>query len=170
MTKCDIFNYFKARPQIIRLAVMMYVRYALSLRNVEDLLHERGIDISHETERVLVEPLWFVVCRRGPQEKGQPDARIFKLAVALGRGVREDQRREALSLAGCRSQRGSPGKLFHKAPGSQCSLEIPQQNHETPWSRTYLRHRQATFLRCGNEGHWQRGQTVNWSLAQQLGQ
>ena len=51
MTKCDIFNYFKARPQIIRLAVMIYVRYALSLRNVEDLLHERGIDISHETER-----------------------------------------------------------------------------------------------------------------------
>ena len=30
---------------------MIYVRYALSLRNVEDLLHERGIDISHETER-----------------------------------------------------------------------------------------------------------------------
>jgi putative transposase len=31
--------------------VMMYVRYALSLRNVGDLLAERGIDISHETVR-----------------------------------------------------------------------------------------------------------------------
>jgi putative transposase len=31
--------------------VMMYVRYTLSLRNVEDLLAERGIDISHETVR-----------------------------------------------------------------------------------------------------------------------
>ena len=30
---------------------MMYVRYPLSLRNVEDLLHERGIEISHETVR-----------------------------------------------------------------------------------------------------------------------
>ena len=30
---------------------MMYVRYPLSLRNVEDLLAERGIDISHETVR-----------------------------------------------------------------------------------------------------------------------
>ncbi len=30
---------------------MMYVRFPLSLRNVEDLLHERGIDISHETIR-----------------------------------------------------------------------------------------------------------------------
>jgi len=30
---------------------MLYVRFPLSLRNVEDLLHERGIDISHETVR-----------------------------------------------------------------------------------------------------------------------
>jgi len=30
---------------------MMYVRYPFSLRNVEDLLHERGIEISHETVR-----------------------------------------------------------------------------------------------------------------------
>ena len=36
----------------IRLVVMMYVRYPLSLRNVEDLLAERGIDISHETVSV----------------------------------------------------------------------------------------------------------------------
>ena len=35
----------------IRLAVMMYIRFPLSLRNVEDLLHERGIDVSHETVR-----------------------------------------------------------------------------------------------------------------------
>ena len=36
---------------MIRLAVMLYVRFPLSLRNVEDLLHERGIDVSHETIR-----------------------------------------------------------------------------------------------------------------------
>jgi len=30
---------------------MMYVRFPLSLRNVEDLLHERGIDVSYETVR-----------------------------------------------------------------------------------------------------------------------
>jgi len=45
------FRYFKTSPEVIRLAVMMYVRFPLSLRNVEDLLHERGIDISHETIR-----------------------------------------------------------------------------------------------------------------------
>ncbi len=45
------FRYFKTSPEVIRLAVMMYVRFPLSLRQVEDLLHERGIDISYETVR-----------------------------------------------------------------------------------------------------------------------
>jgi len=45
------FKYFKTGPEIIRLAVMLYVRFPLSLRNVEDLLHERGVEISHETVR-----------------------------------------------------------------------------------------------------------------------
>ena len=31
--------------------VMMYIRFPLSLRNVEDLLFERGVDICHETVR-----------------------------------------------------------------------------------------------------------------------
>ena len=45
------FRYFKTSPEVIRLAVMLYVRFPLSLRNVEDLPHERGIDVSHETVR-----------------------------------------------------------------------------------------------------------------------
>ena len=45
------FRYFKTSPEVIRLVVMMYVKYPLSLRNVEDLLFERGIDICHETVR-----------------------------------------------------------------------------------------------------------------------
>ena len=52
MIKHDPFKYFKTSPEIIRLAVIMYVWYPLSVRNVEDLLHERGIDFSHET-------IWF---------------------------------------------------------------------------------------------------------------
>jgi transposase-like protein len=51
MTKRSPFRSFKTSPEIIRLAVMMYVRFPLSLRNVEDLLHERGIDISYEKVR-----------------------------------------------------------------------------------------------------------------------
>lgn len=46
------FRYFHSSPEVIRLVVMMYVRFPLSLRNVEVLLIERGIDICHETVRL----------------------------------------------------------------------------------------------------------------------
>jgi len=49
------FRYFKTSPEIIQLAVLMYVRFPLSLRNVEDLLHERGMDICHESVRLWVD-------------------------------------------------------------------------------------------------------------------
>ncbi|CUH46307.1 hypothetical protein RUA4292_00472 [Ruegeria atlantica] len=51
MTNPASFKYFRTSPEIIRLAVMLYILFPLSLRNVEDLLHERGIDVSHETVR-----------------------------------------------------------------------------------------------------------------------
>ena len=53
----DPFRYFNNSPEIICLTVMMYIRYSLSLRQVEDLLCERGIDICHETVR-----LWWNRC------------------------------------------------------------------------------------------------------------
>ncbi|MEZ5687476.1 MAG: IS6 family transposase [Caenibius sp.] len=46
------FRYFNSSPEVIRMAVMLYVRYPLSLRNVEDLLFKYGIDICHETVRL----------------------------------------------------------------------------------------------------------------------
>ena len=51
MIKLDPFPYFKTSREIICLAVMLYVRFPLSLRNVEELLHERGIAVSHEAVR-----------------------------------------------------------------------------------------------------------------------
>ena len=51
MTNKVSFRYFKTSPEIIQLAVMLYVRFPLSLRNVEDLLHERGVDVSYESVR-----------------------------------------------------------------------------------------------------------------------
>ena len=55
MTAHNPFKYFKTSPKIIRLAVMYYIRYPLSFRQVEDILHERGVDICHETVRFWVE-------------------------------------------------------------------------------------------------------------------
>jgi len=52
MTHRSPLKYFKISLEVIRLAVMLYVRFPLSLRNVEDVLHERGIEVSHETVRL----------------------------------------------------------------------------------------------------------------------
>jgi transposase-like protein len=52
MTKhANPFRYFNSSPEVIRLVVMMYVKFPLSLRNVDDLLAERGIDVGYETVR-----------------------------------------------------------------------------------------------------------------------
>lgn len=49
------FRYFKTSREVVQLAVMVYVRLPLSLRNVENLLHERGIDVCHESIRLWVD-------------------------------------------------------------------------------------------------------------------
>jgi len=51
MSKHNPLKGFHSSPDVNRLAVMIYVRFPLLMRNVEDLLQERGIDISHETIR-----------------------------------------------------------------------------------------------------------------------
>jgi putative transposase len=58
------FKRFNSSPEVIRLVVLLYVKYPLSLRNVEDLLAERGIDICHETVR-----FWWQ--RFGPMFAGE---------------------------------------------------------------------------------------------------
>jgi len=49
--KTDPFRCSKTLPEIIRLDVMLYVRFPSSLRNVVNFLHENGIETSHEAVR-----------------------------------------------------------------------------------------------------------------------
>jgi putative transposase len=82
------FRYFNSSPEIIRLTVMMYFRYPRSLRQVEDLLSERGIDICHETVR-----FWWN--RFGPMFAAEiRKPLIFTVALASGRGIRSHQWRD----------------------------------------------------------------------------
>jgi len=99
MSKPFPFRYFKTSPDVIRLAVMLCVWFPLSLRNVKDLLLERGIEISHETVRFWWNRFVPIFAAEIRPEAGQPDADRLTLAPSTGRDVREDQRREALPLA-----------------------------------------------------------------------
>ncbi len=71
------FRYFHSSPELIREVVILYIRYPLSLRNVEDLLFERGYDLCHETVR-----LWWN--RFGPMFASQ----IRRKRVNRMRGIR----------------------------------------------------------------------------------
>jgi hypothetical protein len=57
------FRYFNSSPEVIRLVVMMYIRYPLSLRQVEDFLIERGINIRSRDGSILVQ-----VCLTSPTD------------------------------------------------------------------------------------------------------
>ncbi len=59
-------------PSIVQHVVWLYLRFNLSLRDVEDLLAERGLDVSYETVRRRVAggsdeptPVGSVRCGRG---------------------------------------------------------------------------------------------------------
>jgi hypothetical protein len=82
------FRYFNSSPELIRLTVLMYSRYPLSLWQVEDLLFERGIDICDETVRFWWNrfgPMFAAAIRKRRVQKPI----VLDLALARGRGVRE---------------------------------------------------------------------------------
>jgi putative transposase len=126
----DPFRYFNSSPKVIRLVGMMYVKYPLSLRNVEDLLAERGIDISHETVRFWWNrfgPLFAAEIRkkrvahrrRYPQWRWHLDEVFVKVNGKLRylwRAV--DHEGEVV------------GSGSHREAGQGCGAEISQAYHE----------------------------------------
>src|SRR5215467_14020835 len=62
-------------PVVIQHAVWLYLRFTLSYRDVEDLLAERGFDISYETVRSWVLKFGPVIARRLRQRRPRPSDR-----------------------------------------------------------------------------------------------
>lgn len=132
-TPASPFRYSNSSPEVIRLVVMMYVRFPLSLRNVEDLLAERGIDICHETVRH-----WWN--RFGPLFA----ADIRRQRVSRMRGFRQwrwhlDEMYVKLNgemhylwraLASCRPGGRSPRELRHQDDGQGRSSALHQASDE----------------------------------------
>jgi valyl-tRNA synthetase len=59
-TRPAIFNWRQTEPVLILCAVRWYLRYSLSLRDIEELLDERGLQADHTT-------VWRWVQRYGPE-------------------------------------------------------------------------------------------------------
>jgi hypothetical protein len=128
--KPNPFRYFNSSPEVSRLAVMLYVRYPLSLRNVGDLLHERGIDICHETVR-----FWWN--RFGPLFAGD----IRKKRVRPGNGT--------VKLTGAIARRGGYGVNLPHAASGAAAISALVENAWVPVARYTLA---ESWLR----GKWKR--------------
>lgn len=59
-TRPAIFKWRQTEPELILCAVRWYLRYSLSLRDVEELLEERGLGADHTT-------VWRWLQRYGPE-------------------------------------------------------------------------------------------------------
>jgi hypothetical protein len=123
------FLQFNSSPEIVRLVVMMYVKFPLSLRP----------DV-----------------RRGDSSPaGGGHAPAHPLAMAPGRGLREDQRRNALPLAGCRSRGGGAGPVGRR---SQSFVSKCENSHQP------LRRRERAMLRFRQMKSLQKFASVHASL------
>src|SRR5471030_573223 len=62
-------------PALIQHAIWLYLRFTLSYRDVEDLLAERGVDVSHESVRRWVLKFGPMIARRLRRSRPRPSDR-----------------------------------------------------------------------------------------------
>ena len=155
MTKRSPFRYLKTSPEIIRLAVMIYVSFPLSLRSVEVLLHERGIDISYETVRFWWNrfgPILAAEIRRKRVDRMRSRTHcqwhFDEVFVKINGGTHYLWR--AVDHEGDVLQ-----SFVTKRRNREAALKLLRKYMKRPWPHLCFCHRQATFLWCGDEGHWQ---------------
>ena len=143
MTTCSPFKYFKTSPEIIRLAVMYYIRYPLSFRQVKDILHERGVDICHETVRFWVE--CFGSKFAGEIRKNRAGAPL-ELAMAPGWSLCENKQWEILPLA-CRWSRRRSSWMLQKFSSYHAQIynHFNHGRHLESW-QTYKQKRSAALI------------------------
>jgi len=162
-------------PEIIQQAIWLYLRFTLSYRDVEELLAERGLDISYETVRRWVLKFGPAIARHlrrrrpRPSDRWHLDEMVVRIAgkrMYLWRAVdhegevldmlvqRRRDSRAALRLMPSVSYRGnSPHaeRRSHLLPASLCSLDGRLRQRCGWYCRSVLQIRdpaKSTLLRC----------------------
>ena len=77
---------YRFPPEIIQHAIWLYLRFTLSFRDVEELLAERGIDVSHETIRRWVAVFGPMIARRLRAMRPKPHTtwHLDEMFVSIG--------------------------------------------------------------------------------------
>ena len=135
-------------PVIIQHAVWLYLRFTLSYRDVEELLAERGLDISYDTVRCWVLKFGPMIagrlrrCRPRPSNRWHLDEMVVRIAgirMYLWRAVdTKAQKRRVWALAPAGQQfRGSATPIYSSGwPGTHSGGSKPIR--EPPTSRSPL--------------------------------
>ena len=73
-------------PAVIQHAIWIYLRFTLSYRDVEELLADRGLDVSYETIRRWVLKFGPLIARRLRQSRPRPSAtwHLDEMVVRIG--------------------------------------------------------------------------------------
>jgi putative transposase len=127
-------------PAIIRHAVWLYVRFTLSYRDVEDLLAERGLDVSYETVRRWVLKFGPLFARELRRRRPRPTSRwhLDEMAVTIAgrqfwlwRAV--DDEGEVLDLlVQRRRDKGAAAVGFDRLPPDAMTLMVTQAGYSAP--------------------------------------
>src|ERR1700738_4445463 len=147
-------------PAIIQHAIWLYLRFTLSYRDVEELLAERGLDISYETVRRWVLKLGPAIARRLCQRRPRPsdrwhlDEMVMRIAgkrTYLRRAV--DDEGEVLDMLVQRRRDGRAAlRLMHKLlkkPGlvAKWLVTVEMGSYASAFRRLRLTCRHAQGLR-----------------------
>jgi len=73
-------------PDVIRLGIWLYFRFTLSLRDVEDLLAERGVDVTYETIRCWANKFGSTIAANIRRRRNRADAvwHLDEMVVRIG--------------------------------------------------------------------------------------
>ena len=142
------YSRYRFPPAIIQHAVWLYYRFPLSYRDVEDLLAQRGVDVSYETVRRWALKFGQAYARRLRTTRPRADVRwhldevfvsIAGKRMYLWRAV--DSEGEVLDI---------PGSVTQKQEGSaQGDTQTVEKARLCP---RYLHHRQTAIFWCCSEG------------------
>ena len=136
-------------PDVIRRAVWLYLRFTLSYRDVEDLLAERGLEVSNESIRRWVLKFGPEIARKlrslrpRPHDQWHLDEMVVSIAgkrMYMWRAV--DSEGEVLDAL---IQRGREGCCAENSQETASEAGLCSGRH---------RHRQTRILRRGAAGHW----------------
>ena len=148
----DKLSYHRHRyPSIvIQQAVWLYFRFSLSYRDVEDMLAERGIDVSYETVRRWALKFGAIIARKLRRGRPGPDVRWHLDEVFVSINGRQFYVWRAVDSEG--EVPGNPGSATARPQGgAQADAKTPKEARR---HSSHHRDRQARILPLGAARTW----------------